>query len=132
MNLMNVYNDDQNSAMRLLQAQADHLPSHVFMGGDFNCRSSVWDPEWNQHHTWVQTILDFASDLSLDLSLPQVPGPTHIPFAQGLNPTVIDLVFVPIPQSLNLRPELRPNLQGPSDHIPMALTFPVNPVRTGV
>jgi len=44
-NIMNVYSDDQHTAINLLAERAPTLPACVLMtAGDFNCHSCEWDP----------------------------------------------------------------------------------------
>jgi len=43
-NIMNVYSDDQHTAINLLAECVPTLPACVLMTGDFNCHSREWDP----------------------------------------------------------------------------------------
>jgi hypothetical protein len=41
--LLNVYSDDEFGAIKLLDCLTDSLPLLFYMGGNFNCRSRIWD-----------------------------------------------------------------------------------------
>jgi len=40
--IMNVYSDDQHTAINLLAEPAPTLPTCILMTGDFNCHSREW------------------------------------------------------------------------------------------
>jgi len=44
-NLMNVYSDNDNTAILYLRDHVDELPLFQYMGGDFNVHSRVWDSD---------------------------------------------------------------------------------------
>jgi len=96
---MNVYSDDDKTAILYLHDHVDELPSFYYMGGDFNVHSSVWDPEVT-HHWWAAiTLLEIAADLDLERTEPSNPGPTFISHNADLRPLVIDLMFHRISES---------------------------------
>jgi len=102
-NLMNVYSDDDKTAILYLRDHVDELPSFHYMGGDFNVHSSVWDPEVT-HHRWAAiTLLEIAADLDLERTEPSNPGPTFISHNADLRPSVIDLMFHRISESVRSR-----------------------------
>ena len=68
-NLLNVYNNNGRTAIRALTSAVEPLPEFAFMAGDLNCHSSKWDPTCPTHSAYAQSILDFASDLGLEISL---------------------------------------------------------------
>ncbi|KXN81366.1 hypothetical protein AN958_05137 [Leucoagaricus sp. SymC.cos] len=65
-NLLNVYSDDAHTAINLLCQEADQLPAFIYMGGDFNCHSEVWDSSCTSHPLVAQRLLELASDVGLE------------------------------------------------------------------
>jgi hypothetical protein len=121
--LLNVYSDDEFGAIKLLERLTDSLPLLFYMGGDFNCRSRIWDQHSTRNSFHVNQLVEVASSLGLSLaSMPYVP--THFPFNQALNSSTIDLVFFsdnfPLP-SVTVMPEECLS----SDHAPMTVSLPL-------
>ncbi|KXN82183.1 hypothetical protein AN958_02952 [Leucoagaricus sp. SymC.cos] len=124
-NLLNVYSDDTHTAINLLSREVDALPAFIYMGGDFNCHSEVWDPSHTSHPLIAQCLLEFASDIGLEWARPSNPGLTHIPHNPDLASSVIDLVFTgPLSVQSNL-PRLDLDCRGPSDHVPLSTLIPI-------
>jgi len=121
-NIMNVYSDDQHTAINLLAERAPILPACVLMTGDFNCHSREWDPSVPHHRTTAILLLDTAARLGLELTLPVNPRPTFLSHNVELRGSVIDLVFIKASESL-VQPRRLLEWQGPSDHIPLASKF---------
>jgi len=121
---MNVYSDDQHTAINLLADRAPTLPAFDFMAGDFNCHSREWDPLVSHHRTMAILLLDSVAKLGLELTLPVNPGPTFLSHNVELQGSVIDLVFVKTSESL-IKPDRMMEWQGPSDHIPLASKIPL-------
>ncbi|KAF5325216.1 hypothetical protein D9619_009660 [Psilocybe cf. subviscida] len=79
-NFMNVYSDNEFTVIRLLAARADTLPQFHYMGGDFNCHSSAWDPVPRPANVAASHwLLEAAATIGLELGTVSNPGPTHIP-----------------------------------------------------
>ncbi|KAJ3564061.1 hypothetical protein NP233_g8541 [Leucocoprinus birnbaumii] len=96
--------DDSATAINLLHQEVDNLPAFHYVGGDFNCHSSVWDPCWSRlvNH-----------------------GNTLILHNLELNGSVIDLVWTqPQPDAINL-PRLEHDHRGTSDHVPISILLPI-------
>jgi len=51
-------------------------------------------------------------------------GPTHFPYNPLLEPTVIDLVYIPEELSLRVRHHICPDIRGTSDHAPLLSELP--------
>ncbi|KAF5321171.1 hypothetical protein D9619_001125 [Psilocybe cf. subviscida] len=89
---MNVYSDNEFTGIRLLAARADTLPQFHYMGGDFNCHSSAWDPVPRPVNVAASHwLLEAAATIGLELGTVSNPGPTHIPRDASKRPSVIDL-----------------------------------------
>ena len=123
--LLNVYSDEEHTAIRFLADKQDDIPQLDYMGGDFNCHSNVWDGNVPHHRTTAISLLDSAASLGLDLALPLDPGPTHYPHDRRLRPSVIDLVFVHPDAALPSNVRRLTDLRGPSDHVPLGTSVPV-------
>ncbi|PPR06529.1 hypothetical protein CVT26_000452, partial [Gymnopilus dilepis] len=131
--LLNVYSDSEHTAIRFLADKQDVIPQLNYMGGDFNCHSSVWDGNVPHHRTTPISLLDSAASLGLDLALPFNPGPTHYPHDERLRPSVIDLIFVHPQAALSSNVRRLTNLRGPSDHVPLGSSVPLGTAtRTGM
>jgi len=109
---MNVYSDDQHTAINLLAERAPTLPACVLMTGDFNCHSREWDPSVPHHRTTAISLLNTAARLGLELTLPVNPGPTFLSHNVELRGSVIDLVFIKASESL-VQPRWLLALSGP-------------------
>ena len=77
-NIMNVYSDDQHTAINILADRAPTLPPFDLMAGDFNCHSREWDPSVPHHRMTAILLLDSVAKLGLELTLPVNPGPTFL------------------------------------------------------
>ena len=119
---MNVYSDDQHTAINLLAEHVPILPACVLMTGDFNCHSREWDPLVLHHQTTAISLLDTAARLGLELTLSVNPGPTFLSHNVELQGSVIDLMFIKVSESL-VPPCWLLEWQGPLDHIPLASKF---------
>ncbi|KAF5318521.1 hypothetical protein D9619_010814 [Psilocybe cf. subviscida] len=133
-NFMNVYSDNEFTAIRLLAARADTLPQFHYMGGDFNCHSSAWDPVPRPANVAASHwLLEAAATIGLELGTVSNPGPTHIPRDASKRPSVIDLVFLPVALSASVSTERVIQNMLDSDHIPLLTHVPVSPaVRTAL
>ncbi|KAF5321100.1 hypothetical protein D9619_001850 [Psilocybe cf. subviscida] len=133
-NFMNVYSDNKFTAIRLLAARADTLPQFHYMGGDFNCHSSAWDPvPCPANVAASHWLLEAAATIGLELGTVSNPGPTHIPRDASKHPSVIDMVFLPVALSASVSTERVIQNMLDLDHIPLLTHVPVLPaVRTAL
>ncbi|KAF5312403.1 hypothetical protein D9619_003299 [Psilocybe cf. subviscida] len=133
-NFMNVYSDKEFTAIRLLAARTDTLPQFHYMGGDFNCHSSTWDPVPRPANVAASHwLLEAAATIGLELGTVSDTGPTHIPRDASKRPSVIDLVFLPVTLSASVPTERVTQNMLDSDHIPLLTHVPVSPaVRTAL
>ncbi|KAF5312402.1 hypothetical protein D9619_003298 [Psilocybe cf. subviscida] len=128
-NFMNVYSDSEFTAIRLLSDHADTLPQFQYMGGDFNCHSSVGDPVPRAPNMAASHwLLQAAAEIGLELATVANPGPTHIPRDVTKRPSVIDLVFLPVALSTVVSTERVIDNQSDSDHILLLTSVPILPV----
>jgi hypothetical protein len=121
--LMNVYSDDGGSAIRYLEDHLDEFPALGYMGGDFNCPSSHWDPTCLQAHPLANTLEECATVLNMERVAPPSGGVTHRPYNAALRGSVLDLVFVPIYWAYTGYPTLGD--KGEPDHLPLLLDIPL-------
>ncbi|CAA7258924.1 unnamed protein product [Cyclocybe aegerita] len=94
LNLMNVYSDDQHTAIEHLAARVHSLPPFIYMAGDFNC--------------------DTASQIGLEWARPSNHGPTRISPNPNQRSNVLDLVFLAPSEILISMPRLEHDLQAPA------------------
>ncbi|KAF5353236.1 hypothetical protein D9756_008102 [Leucocoprinus leucothites] len=125
LNLMNIYSDDIHMAINLLSKEVDALPTFIYIGGDFNCHSLVWDPSVDHHHTSAISLLETASDLGVEWARSTNAANIHVPHNMDLEGSVIDLMFTQAPNSDLHLPRLDHLQKGLLDHIPMVLSLPI-------
>jgi len=99
-NIMNIYSDDQYTAINILTECAPTLPICVLMTGNFNCHSHEWDPLVPHYQMTAISLLDSAAKLGLEVTLPVSPRPTFLSHNVELQGSVIDLVFIKASESL--------------------------------
>ena len=122
--LANVYSDDQHTAICLLYEQTMNWPNLFFMGGDFNCRHHSWDPQGPVPNVHADQLESAATHLRLTQGTPVEEGPTHFPYNPLLEPTVINLVYIPEELSLKVNHSICPDIRGSSDHAPLLMELP--------
>ncbi|KAF9263129.1 hypothetical protein L218DRAFT_866086, partial [Marasmius fiardii PR-910] len=122
--LLNMYSDDNGTAIRKLSAVSGRIPELSYMGGDFNCHSSEWDPSF-QGGTGGQAeeLLLLAASLGLGRSECENPGPTFIPRTQGSRSLVLDLVFVTSDKVLSTKSRRELDLKRLLDHVPVSVVL---------
>jgi hypothetical protein len=123
LHLMNVYSDDGGSAIRYLEDHLDEFPALGYMGGDFNCPSSHWDPTCLRAHPLANTLEECATVLNMERVAPPSGGVTHRPYNAALRGSILDLVFVPIYRASTGYPTLGD--KGEPDHLPLLLDIPL-------
>jgi len=91
------------------------------MTGNFNIRDSDWDPLVHYHSIYTDDLLTIANSLGLELSSPSNPGSTRFADNSHDSYSVLDLVFIP-PDNLGFGKQiLHPEIQRPSDHVPITV-----------
>ncbi|CAA7267579.1 unnamed protein product [Cyclocybe aegerita] len=130
LNLMNVYSDDQHTAIEHLAAHVHSLP-FIYMAGDFNCVSTTWDDYEHGESSTAISLQDTASQIGLEWARPSNHGPTRISPNPNQRSNVLDLVFLAPSEILISMPRLEHNLQGPSDHVPICTDLDIGPELPG-
>ncbi len=120
-NFLNVYNDAEGTALEFLEERQGPL-NLAYMGGDFNCHSSVWDPRVSHHHAAAISLLETAALMGMDLAYCDNPGPTFISHNPDLRPSVIDLIFVRSSDTLAIQSHRHEHLRSSSDHVPIGVS----------
>ena len=121
-NFLNVYNDADDTALDFLEERNTPV-SLTYMGGDFNCHSSAWDPVVSHHRASAISLLETAAIMGLDLTSFENPGATFISHNPDLRPSVIDLIFVSVADSIAIRSIRLPDLRSTSDHVPISVSL---------
>jgi len=61
LHMLNVYSDSTGSAIRALSIHESFPPPIGYLGGDFNCLSELWDPEYSRRNSpFAEVLADFA------------------------------------------------------------------------
>ncbi|CAA7271388.1 unnamed protein product [Cyclocybe aegerita] len=131
LNLMNVYSDDQHTAIEHLATRVHSLPPFVYMAGDFNCMSTTWDDYEHGESSTAISLRDTASQIGLEWARPTNHGPTRISPNPNQRSNVLDLVFLAPSEILISMPRLEHVLQGPSDHVPICTDLDIGPKPPG-
>ncbi|CAA7270660.1 unnamed protein product [Cyclocybe aegerita] len=131
LNLMNVYSDDQHTAIEHLAARVHSLPPFIYMAGDFNCVSTTWDDYEHGESSTAISLRDSASQIGLEWARPSNHGPTRISPNPNQRSNVLDLVFLAPSEILISMPRLEHDLQGPSDHVPICTDLDIGPELPG-
>lgn len=121
--LMNVYSDENGSAIRYLEDHLDAFPDVSYMGGDFNCPSAHWDATLNHEHPMANRLMECAAALSLERIAPPSGRVTHLPYNSALRGSILDLVFVPAFRGYTA--DLTLGEKGEPDHFPLLLDIPL-------
>ncbi|CAA7264652.1 unnamed protein product [Cyclocybe aegerita] len=127
---MNVYSDDQHTAIEHLAARVHSLPPFIYMA-DFNCVSMTWDDYEHGESSTAISLQDTASQIGLEWAQPSNHGPTRISPNPNQRSNVLDLVFLAPSEILILMPRLEHNLQGPSDHVLICTDLDISPELPG-
>ncbi|CAA7259600.1 unnamed protein product [Cyclocybe aegerita] len=131
LNLMNIYSDDQHTAIEHLAARVHSLLPFIYIAGDFNCVSTTWDDYEHGESSTAISLQDTASQISLEWARPSNHGLTRISPNPNQRSNVLDLVFLAPSEILILMPRLEHDLQGPSDHILICMDLDVGPEPPG-
>ncbi|CAA7269302.1 unnamed protein product [Cyclocybe aegerita] len=131
LNLMNIYSDDQHTAIEHLAARMHSLPPFIYMAGDFNCVSTTWDDYEHGESSTAISLRDTASQIGLEWARPSNHGPTRISPNPNQRSNVLDLVFLAPSEILISMPRLEHDLQGPSDHVPICTDLDIGPEPPG-
>ncbi|CAA7263696.1 unnamed protein product [Cyclocybe aegerita] len=131
LNLMNVYSDNQHTAIEHLAAHVHSLPPFIYMAGDFNCVSTTWDDYEHGESSTAISLRDTASQIGLEWARPSNHGPTQISPNPNQRSNVLDLVFLAPSEILISMPRLERDLQGLSDHVPICTDLDIGPEPPG-
>ncbi|CAA7270641.1 unnamed protein product [Cyclocybe aegerita] len=131
LNLMNIYSDDQHTAIEHLAARVRSLPPFIYMAGDFNCVSTTWDDYEHGESSTAISLRDSASQIGLEWARPSNHGPTRISPNPNQRSNVLDLVFLAPSEILISMPRLEHDLQGPSDYVPICTDLDIGPEPPG-
>ncbi|CAA7270009.1 unnamed protein product [Cyclocybe aegerita] len=131
LNLMNVYSDDQHTAIEHLAARVHSLPPFIYMAGDFNCVSTTWDDYEHGESSTAILLRDTASQISLEWARLSNHGPTRISPNPNQRSNVLDLVFLAPSEILISMPRLEHDLQGLSDHVLICTDLDIGPEPPG-
>ena len=123
--ILNVYSDDNQSAINFLRDHETNLSNVLVMAGDFNIHDHDWDPLFPHHSSHVNDLITIANSLNLELSTPINPGPTCFADNNSGGLFVIDLLFLnPTNPGFNNH-SILPDKRHPSDHAPLSVEIQI-------
>jgi hypothetical protein len=123
LHLMNMYSDENGSAIQYIEDNLEVFPDLGYMGGDFNCPSSHWDATVLHKHPMATRLMECTTSLNMErLALP-LGWVTHLPYNAALRGSILDLVFLPIYRGYTA--DLTIGDKGKPDHFPLLLDVPL-------
>jgi hypothetical protein len=123
LHLMNMYSDENGSAIRYIEDNLEAFPDLGYMGGDFNCPSSHWDATVLRKHPMATRLMECATSLNMERVAPPSGRVTHLPYNAGLRGSILDLVFLPIYWGYTA--DLTIGDKGEPDHFLLLLDVPL-------
>ncbi|CAA7271833.1 unnamed protein product [Cyclocybe aegerita] len=76
---VNVYSDDQHTAIEHLAARVHSLPPFIYMAGDFNCVLMTWDDYDHGESSTAISLQDTTSQIGLELEHNLQSPSDHVP-----------------------------------------------------
>jgi hypothetical protein len=121
--LMNMYSDENGSAIQYIKDHLEVSPDLGYMGGDFNCPSSHWAATVLCKHPMATRLMECATSLNMGrVALPS-GRVTHLPYNAALHGLILDLIFLPIYQGYTAN--LTIGDKGEPNHFPLLLDVPL-------
>jgi len=74
--VINVYSDDQQSALKYLKDIEINLNNILIITGNFNIRDNDWNPLYPHHSTYADTFREIADFFNLELLMLIIQVPT--------------------------------------------------------
>jgi hypothetical protein len=96
LHLMNMYADENGSAIQYIKDYLDAFPDMGYMGGDSNCPSSHWDTTVLCKHPMATRLMEYATSLNMERVALPLGRVTHLLYNLALCGLILDLVFLPI------------------------------------
>ena len=130
--MINVYSDSNQTTLQFLNQNIVNLNNTIIMTGNFNIRDSDWDPNFHHHSIHTNNFFILADSLGLEFSSPTNPGPTRFTDNPQDSNSVIDLVFLP-PNNPGFGCHLlHPEIQKPSDHVPLTIKIGIKEINIDI
>ena len=130
--IINIYSDNNQTTLQVLQQSMTNMNNTIILTEDFNIRDSDWDPSFRHYSSHTNDLITIANSLDLKLSPPSNPSPTR--FKDNLQDTnsIIDLVFL-LPDNTGFgRHTLHPEIQKPSNHVPLIIEIGIRGINTDI
>ena len=68
--MINVYSDDNHSALKYFKNTEANIHNVLIMAGDFNIKDSDWDPSYYFHSSYSDSLVEIVNSFDLTLSSP--------------------------------------------------------------
>jgi hypothetical protein len=94
LHLMDMYSDENGSAVQYIEDHLEVFPDLGYMGGDFNCPSSHWDATILCKHPMATRLMECTMFLNMErVALPSGQF-THLLYNVALCGSILNLVFL--------------------------------------
>jgi hypothetical protein len=123
LHLMNMYSDENGSAIRYIEDNLEMFPDLGYMGGDFNFPSSHWDATVLRENPMATRLMECATSLNMERVAPPSGRVTHLPYNVALLGLILDLVFLLIHRGYTA--DLTIGDKGAPNHFPLLLDVPL-------
>jgi hypothetical protein len=123
LHLMNMYSDENGSAIQYIEDNLEVFPDLGYMGGGFNCPSSHWDATVLRKHPMATRLMECTTSLNMERVAPPSGRVTHLPYNAALRGSICDLVFLLIYRGYTA--DLMLGDKGKPDHFPLLLDVPL-------
>jgi hypothetical protein len=123
LHLMNMYSDENGSAIQYIEDNLEVFLDLGYMGGDFNCPSSHWDATILCEHPMATRLMECATSLNMERVALPLGRVTHLPYNAALHGSILDLVFLPIYRGYTA--DLTIGDKGEPNHFPLLLDVPL-------
>jgi hypothetical protein len=118
--LINVYNDENNTALELLLQSDVLFKSYCIITGDFNLHDPLWGGEDDSTSRASERLIEAMNHFQFNLMNPS-GEPT---FERGEQTSTIDLTWISAPASVWIRDwRIHHHLDFSSDHLPITFRF---------
>jgi len=92
--MINIYSDNNHSALKYLKDTEANIYNVLIMAGDFNIRNSDWDPSYPFYSFYSDFLVEIVESFNLTLSLAIQQVSTRYLDNTNNSNLIIDLMFL--------------------------------------